>query len=222
VLRSLPPQRLVRHLLGDPRAGRVMAVVFRDDQFLPIQGHYGSTWRTDPARCGRGALLEHSIHDLDLLQWWLGPVRSLAAVTREFHGHPKIDDLAVVRLDFESDAVASLTSVWHDVLERPSMRRIEVFCERLWVAVEGELAGPVRWRFTGEDEQCLEGAALTDALEARGDRAENTAATFLRAVRDGTPAAPDFAEALPAHQLADAAYASADAGGALVADPYRR
>lgn len=222
VLRALPPQRLLRHLLRDERAGRVLSVVFRDDQFIPIQGRYASTWRSDPAKCGRGTLLEHSIHDLDLLQWWLGPVRSLSAVTREFHGHAKIDDLAVVRLDFESEAVASLTSVWHDVLERPSMRRVEVFCERLTVALEGDLAGPVRWRFTGEEEQCLEGAALTEALRARGDGPLNPATTFLRAVRDGGPADPDFADALAAHQLADAAYASAEAAGARVADPYGR
>ncbi len=30
---------------------------------------------------------------------------------------------------------------------------------------------------------------------------------------------PDFAEALPAHRLAEAIYASADAGGAVVEDP---
>lgn len=222
VLRALPPQRLVRHLLRDPRAGRVLSVVFRDDQFIPIQGHYASTWRSDPARCGRGTLLEHSIHDLDILQWWLGPVRALSAVTREFHGHPGIEDLAVARLDFESDAVASLTSVWHDVLERPSMRRVEVFCERLHVALEGDLEGPVRWRFTGEEEVCVEGEALTAALRERGDAPVNPDEAFLRAVRDGTPADPDFAAALPAHQLADAIYASAEAGGALVRDPYAR
>lgn len=219
VLRALAPARLLGHLMRDDRAGRVQAVVFRDDQFLPIQGPYASSWRIDPARCGRGALLEHSIHDLDLLQWWLGPVRSLAAVTREFHGHPRIDDLAVVRLDFASGAVASLTSVWHDVLERPSMRRVEVFCERLHAVIEGDMVGPVRWRFSGEPEQCLEGDALVAALRERGDDVRLPARDFLLAVRDGTAASPDFADALPAHRLADAAYASAEAGGAPVAGP---
>ena len=65
---ALPsPFRFVKHLLADPRAGRVLSVVFRDDQYIPIQGQYGSDWRKDPARAGRGALLEHSIHDLDIL-----------------------------------------------------------------------------------------------------------------------------------------------------------
>jgi myo-inositol 2-dehydrogenase/D-chiro-inositol 1-dehydrogenase len=216
VLRFLAPFRFVKHLLADPRAGRVLAVVFRDDQYLPTQGQYRSSWRGDPARAGRGALLEHSIHDLDVLHWWLGPVRAVSGVVREVHGLARIDDVAAARLDFTSGAVASLVSVWHDVLERPSNRRIEIFCERLFVAVEGDLVGPVRFQFTGEPEQCLEGPALREALRAHGDDVANPATAFLTAVRDGTRAAPDFAAALPAHRLADAIYASADAGGAPV------
>ena len=222
VLRSLAPFRFLRRLLQDERAGRVLAVVFRDDQYIPIQGQYGSDWRKDPARAGRGALLEHSIHDLDILAWLLGPVRALSAATREVHGFPRIDDVTVARLDFESGALASLTSVWHDVLERPSLRRVEFLCERLFAVIEGDLVGPVRWQFTGEDEHCLAGDALVGALRARGDDVVNPAAAFLSAVKDGTPADPDFAAALPAHRLADAIYASADAGGVLISDPYAR
>src|SRR3712207_8553561 len=46
--------------------------VFRDDQFFPNQGHYASTWRADVEVAGGGTLLEHSIHDLDVLRWLLG------------------------------------------------------------------------------------------------------------------------------------------------------
>jgi hypothetical protein len=41
-------------------------------------------------------------------------------------------------------------------------------------------------------------------------------------VRDGTPAHPSLAEALPAHRVVDAMYVSADADGAVVrVDPAR-
>lgn len=217
VLRFMPPFRWVRQLIGDPRAGRVLAVVFRDDQYIPDKGIYGSTWRTDAARAGRGTLLEHSIHDVDMLQWLLGPVSAVSATTREVHGHARIDDVAVARLDFAGGAAATLTSVWHDVLERPSLRRVEVLCERLFVALEGDVTGPVRWQYTGEGEQVLEGEALAAAVAGAGDTATvNPATAFLGAVRDGTPAHPSLAEALPAHRAVDALYASADAGGAVV------
>ena len=218
VLRSLPSFRFLRQLTRDERAGRTMTVVFRDDQYLPTQGQYASDWRGDAARAGRGALLEHSIHDLDILRWMFGDVRSVSGVVREFHGLPRIDDLAVARLDFDSDAVATLTSVWHDQLERPSQRRVEVFSERLHAVLEGDFEGPVRWQFTGEDEQVLDGPGLRAAVADDGLDA-NPATVFLRAVRDGTAATPDFAEALPAHRLADAVYASSDAGGATISDP---
>jgi len=43
VLRSSPAFNWARHLVDDPASGRVMSVVFRDDQYLPVQGMYGST-----------------------------------------------------------------------------------------------------------------------------------------------------------------------------------
>jgi myo-inositol 2-dehydrogenase / D-chiro-inositol 1-dehydrogenase len=218
ILRFLPAFRWLRHLVQDDRAGDVLAVVFRDDQFIPNQGMYRSTWRTDATRAGRGTLLEHSIHDVDILLWLLGPVSSVSATTREVHGYPRIDDVAVARFDFAAGAAGTLTSVWHDVLERPSLRRVEVFCSRLYAALEGDFTGPVRWQFTGEDEQVLAGDDLVGALAEAGDPASaNSAAAFLTAVAAGGPAHPSFAEALPAHRVVDALYASAAAGGALVA-----
>jgi myo-inositol 2-dehydrogenase / D-chiro-inositol 1-dehydrogenase len=218
VLRFLPSFRWLRRLVHDERAGRVLAVVFRDDQYIPDQGIYGSTWRVDPARAGRGTLLEHSIHDIDILLWTFGPVSRVSGVVREVHGHDRIDDVAVARLDFADGAVGTLTSVWHDVLERPSLRRVEVFCERLYVALEGDVVGPVCWRFTGEPERVLDGAGLAAAVADAGDtRTINAATAFLGAVRDGTAASPAFADALPAHRVVDTVYESAASGGAMVA-----
>jgi predicted dehydrogenase len=141
----------------------------------------------------------------------------VTATTRAVHGHDGIDDVAVARLDFAGGPAATLTSVWHDVLERPSLRRVEVLCERLFVALEGDFTGPVRWQFTGEQEKVLAGRDLALAIAEAGDTAAvNPATVFLTAVRDGTPAQPSLAEALPAHRVVDAMYASADADGAVV------
>ena len=54
------------------------------------------------------------------------------------------------------------------------------------MALEGDFAGPVRWRFTGEDEQVLDGDDLAVAVAEAGDTATtNSATAFLAAVRDG-------------------------------------
>jgi hypothetical protein len=119
ILRFMPQFVHAKTLLADERAGRLLAVSFRDDQFIPIQSHYGSMWRIDPERCGRGTLLEHSIHDVDIMQWLCGPVGSVSGTVREVHGHARIDDVTTARLEFDNGAVASLTSIWHDIIDRP-------------------------------------------------------------------------------------------------------
>jgi predicted dehydrogenase len=83
------------------------------------------------------------------------------------------------------------------------------------------MVGPVRWQFTGEPEQCVERGSLLAMLDELGDTASNPARSFLQAVAAGAPAHPDFSVALPAHQVVDAVYRSADAGGVLVTDPER-
>jgi UDP-N-acetyl-2-amino-2-deoxyglucuronate dehydrogenase len=228
ILRFMPQLIHAKALLADERAGRRLAVSFRDDQFIPIQSHYGSTWRIDPERCGRGTLLEHSIHDVDVMQWMCGPVESVSGSVREVHGHPRIDDVAVARLEFAGGGIASLTSIWHDIIDRPSLRNIEIFSENLYLHLDGEATSPLTWQFTGEPVQTLEGDALAracidaglarerDLAPVAGGAMFNPLTAFLDAIADGVDSPLPLREALPAHRIVDAIYASADEGGAVV------
>jgi predicted dehydrogenase len=222
VLRTSPSFRVLKHLIADPRAGKTIAVVFRDDQYIPNQRSYASNWRMDSDKAGRGTLLEHSIHDVDMLQWIFGPVDAVSATCRYHHGYDRIDDLTAARLEFANGTVVQLTSVWHDVLERGSLRHVEVFCDNLYVKLEGDRMGPVRWQFTGEDEQVVDGDETLDYLRRAGDRMPTLEQNFLTAVRDGVPATPTLRDAIAAHQIVDALYASADSGGGVVTDIYDR
>jgi predicted dehydrogenase len=216
VLRDSPAFLLLKSLIDEPSSGRVMSVVFRDDQFIPIQGMYASTWRAEVDKCGAGTLLEHSIHDIDLLEFLLGPATRVTGMSAGFHEHEGIEDAVVATLAFESGALATLTSVWHDVLERPSLRFVEVFCERAYFALEGDVFGPLRWTRTGQGSGVLEGEALVDELDARGVVRRHPDAAFIEAVQSGRPARPDFATAVRAHELTDAIYRSAADGGTAV------
>jgi len=225
VLRTAPALLAVRELLAEPDHGRVMNVVFRDDQYLPTQGMYESSWRSDRALAGSGTLLEHSIHDVDLLEWLLGPAGSVAATTAGFHGLDGIEDSVTATFQFPGGASAALVSVWHDVLSRPSQRRIEIFRERALITVEGELFGPVRVTTT-DAEQVLDGDDLVAWLEARSVPLSSTEQDFLEAARahrdgeDTRPVRPDVDDALRAHVVVDAMYRSAAAGGVpLRVDP---
>jgi predicted dehydrogenase len=214
VLRSSPAFLELRHQLDDPRNGRVQAAILRDDQYLPVQGMYGSTWRTDPSRAGAGTMLEHSIHDIDILEWLLGPATSVSARSSTFHGHPGIEDTVVVGMEVDGGAQVALTSVWHQLLERPSLRRLEVICEHAFFTLEHDVTGPVAWTRASETAS-LEGGALFRAVADRHDgRPPNQDAGFVEAVATGRPGPhPDLHVALRAHEVVDAIYRSAEAGG---------
>ncbi|HET6810523.1 MAG TPA: Gfo/Idh/MocA family oxidoreductase [Acidimicrobiales bacterium] len=223
VLRSAPVFARLHEALQDAAAnGPVMSAVFRDDQFFPIQGHYASTWRADRAVAGGGALIEHSIHDLDALSWLLGPVTEVSAVTANHAGHPGIEDVAHVTLTHASGARSALVSLWHGILSRPSTRRLEVFCRDRLYWLDDDMTGPLHVEGPGGPEpdrgpgpDFLElAAALPVPEEWRVALAGYAAAdrAFLDAVAGGRPPAPGLADALRAHVLVDAVYRSAEAG----------
>lgn len=213
VLRRSPAFGLMKALAADSDSGRPMSIVFRDDQYIPIQGLYASTWRGDVVKAGSGTLLEHSIHDLDLLEWVLGPIASVSARSASFHDLDGIEDSVAVSMAFMNGAVGTLVSVWHDMLERPSQRRVELFCERAHVTLRGDWWGPVEWLIGGSGWRCAEGDDLEAEARRRGAVLGNPDEAFIDAVATGKPAWPSFADARRAHVLVDAVYRSAAADG---------
>jgi predicted dehydrogenase len=224
VLRTSPAFNALRTVITSRRLGRPMAIVFRDDQFFPIQGHYASTWRADVSVAGAGTLLEHSIHDLDILRHCFGEVTEVTARTANYAGHEAIEDVAVVLLSFASGATASLVSVWHGVLRRPSLRRVEVFCERGMVWLDDDFDGPVHIETTeSTDVVACPPPAWVHELPWSDDRIRGFVShyavanrAFLDALATGRAPEPGLAEGLAAHRMASAVYRSA-AEGAPVA-----
>jgi len=221
VLRSAPVFRALRGLVQGGALGRPMAAVFRDDQYFPIQGTYGSKWRADVEQAGGGCLIEHSIHDVDILRFCFGEVERVAARTANFSGHPGIEDLAAVSLSFVSGLEADLTSVWHNILSRGSTRRIELFCEEGMVWLDDEFRGPLHIQTSDQVEvRDCPSPPWVDALPLRDDEVGLAVRAYVESDRafiddvvQGQVPEPSLAEALVAHRLVDASYRSAANGG---------
>jgi predicted dehydrogenase len=221
VLRFAPVFRELREVLAAGTLGRPMAAIFRDDQFFPIQGHYASQWRADVSQAGGGCLIEHSIHDLDILTFLFGEVEMIAGRFASFSGHPGIEDRATATLSFTCGLEAHLTSLWHNILSRGSTRRIELFCEDGMVSLRNEFSGPLRIQTSQGierrpcppppwvDELPFDDGEIGLAVRAyvEEDRA------FIDAVTQGTTPQPSLQVALAAHRLVDATYRSAATGG---------
>ena len=224
VLRSAPVFRALRDLLAGGTLGAPMAVVFRDDQYFPIRGTYASEWRADVRQAGGGCLIEHSIHDLDILRFCFGEIDGLAARTANHAGHEGIEDLATVSLTFVSGLEAHLTSVWHDIMSRGSTRRIELFCRDGMVWLDDEFRGPLHVQTSdGTEVRACPSPPWVDELPLADDEVGLAVRAyveadrgFLDAVVEGRAPEPGLDVALEAHRLVDAAYRSAAVGGARI------
>jgi predicted dehydrogenase len=219
VLRFSPVYRVVEDLLRQDDLGPLLALQLRDDQFFPTRGHYASSWRGDVTRAGGGTLIEHSIHDVDLLARLAGAVERVRCQTRYTSGHAGVEDVATVTFEHAGGHTSQLASIWHQMDDRASTRRLEIFFEGGYIATEHDYFGSVTYQrrsgdpiSIGPDEVLqrymrLEGLdPLDQDLRSLGGRCDRA---FLEAVAGGRPAHPDFADALSAHRTVEACYASA-------------
>jgi predicted dehydrogenase len=205
--------------------GAPMGYTLRDDQYWPtgdvVPGH--SSWRSERAHAGGGALLEHSIHSADILGWLFGPTKNVYARTRNVFGYD-VDDTAVCTIEHESGVVGTLISIFNGVRGREE-RRLEVFFEQGAVEVTTDfLVGAREDGFLvqrpDQEPERLDVEALRNRhFDAEGITRRDffvylypAARAFVRSVRAGEPASPTFRDALAAHALVDAAYRSVETG----------
>ncbi|HMF81874.1 MAG TPA: Gfo/Idh/MocA family oxidoreductase [Acidimicrobiia bacterium] len=227
VLRHAPVFRAAADIVAAGTYGRPLTTILRDDQYFPIQGLYGSAWRADVAKAGGGTLLEHSIHDVDVLRWVLGRAAGepteVSARTAAMFDHAGIDDATTVTFRFSDGSTATIVSVWHQILSRGSRRRFEVFCEDALLWTDDDYLGPLHIE-TARGEELVEALPppwidrfeIAEALAEPLAQYAEPSKTFLDALAtDGARAHghPDVDIALAAHRLVDRAYRSAAAGG---------
>ena len=225
VLRSAPVFRALRDLVPRGTLGAPMAAIFRDDQFFPIQGHYASQWRADVAQAGGGCLIEHSIHDVDILRFCFGEVHQISAQTAQLRrtrgdrgpGH-RVAELRVGFRGAAHERLArhlepgldpthrSLLPGRHGVARR-RIPRASPHSDRhgsRGTAIARHRSGSTRCRSA----TTRSGLAVRTYVEADRD--------FVEAVTAGRSPEPSLADAVEAHRLVDAAYRSAAADGAPI------
>ena len=222
VLRYSPVFRVIEDLMHQDNLGALLAIQLRDDQFFPVRGQYASSWRGDVTRAGGGTLIEHSIHDLDLIARLAGDVERVRCRTRNISGHPGVEDVALITFEHAGGHSTQLSSIWHSMDDRQSTRRIEIFFEGGYIATEHDYFGSIVYQgrsgnplTLSSDEVLsrymnLEGLDPVDydlrSLGGICDRA------FIQAAIAGRPAQPSFADAVLAHELVEACYRSAADG----------
>jgi len=212
----------LRAIVESGELGAPMGYTLRDDQYWPtgdvVPGH--TSWRSDLAEAGGGALLEHSIHSCDVLSWLFGAAERVYALKRHVFGY-SVEDTAALTIEHTGGVIGNLVTVFNGVQGREE-RRLEVFFERGAVElttdfVVGAPEDSLLIQRPGEPAERFDMTALRrEYFIAEGldpDRAVwvyqyFAHRAFAASLRNGTAPSPGFDDALLAHALVEAAYLS--------------
>ncbi|MHA1803383.1 MAG: Gfo/Idh/MocA family protein [Promethearchaeota archaeon] len=121
--------------------GKELAFIFRDIQEWPVGSRmHPSIWRKDPALAHAGCLFEHSIHDVDLLEFLFGDSRKLSkihALIRYISPLTKgsLEDVSIIDLEYSDGLSGNLTSIWNHA--RIDERRVEIYHENGYMILDG-------------------------------------------------------------------------------------
>ena len=202
--------------------GRFGTLVLGDAyvKWFRSQEYYADGWHGTQALDGGGALINQSIHAIDLLQWFMGPVESVQAFTGTVgHKRIEVEDNAVAALRFRNGAfgvIEGSTSVYPGFL-----KRIEISGTKGSLVLEEETLKS--WEFAesapGDEEirkkygagaQSGGGAADPAAISFQGHRRQFE--EFISALDEGRPPLVDGPEAKKAVEIIQAIYTSAKKG----------
>jgi len=127
---------------------------------------YHRDWFSDPERAGGGAVMDHTVHVLDLMRWYTGaePVEVYAEVDNLFHRDHTVqaDTAGLLMITFDNGAFITLDTSWSrpafypmwgnvkiDLVCENGVLRTDYFKQRLTV-YEGAQQHPL-WHVWGSD-----------------------------------------------------------------------
>lgn len=204
-----PASQQVHALLEEKAFGRLVLgnaiVPWWRSQAYYTSGEWRGTWALD----GGGVLMNQSIHSIDLLQWFMGPVLSVYAYTDTLAHLMETEDVAVAVLRFANGAlgtIAATTGAYPGV-----NTRVEVFGDQGSAVIENDSLSYLHLARDDHEEVGAYGTSFQAAKKAEtgSSAAQNPAALavtshalqiadMIRAIReDGTPLVDSYAGRRP-------------------------
>lgn len=200
---------------GNLILGDVYVKWYRDKEYYTRSGWRG-TWRFD----GGGALMNQSIHFIDLLQWYMGPVESVKAYTTQaVHKYIETEDIGVAIVKFRNGALGVIegsTALYPGLHDR-----VEIHGENGSVLIENSKI--VRWEFKDKDPideeitknkglETFELGSSRDPMEIPYELHKREIEDIIKALREGKSPPIDGYEARKAVEIITAIYKASRTG----------
>lgn len=141
--------------LGDLIQGDAYIKWYRTQKYYD-SGDWRGTWALD----GGGCLMNQGVHYVDMIQWVMGGIRSVRAVTRTMAHDIEVEDTATALVEYLNGAVGVIvgsTSVYPGLAER-----IEVHGKHGTIIIEAD-----RLKVSHVDEQAAGAGAYGRGIEKR-------------------------------------------------------
>ncbi len=191
------------------RIGRPYMIRVRFAHGGPYPGWAKTDWFYNPRKAGGGAVLDMGIHAFDLARWLIGDVTAVTARTATLRKKIKVDDNAVVVLEFGKTALGYIEVGW---ASPAGFCGIELMGDRGSIAVDYRAgrATMLAGRVDRDGAPVMRPTVLCEA--ARRDPWPAQMAHFIGRLGSKRPFDVGMDEGLAALQICLAAYKSARTG----------
>jgi predicted dehydrogenase len=134
-VRFAPPVMSLKQMMEQQALGRVYSLKTTNHGTMP------GGWFVDPKRSGGGAVIDHTVHVIDLLRWFFGAevTEVYAEVgTSLLHPDTAIDDAGILSFTLANGAYGTLDTSWSRPKAFPTWGdvTIEVVGERGWIRLD--------------------------------------------------------------------------------------
>jgi UDP-N-acetyl-2-amino-2-deoxyglucuronate dehydrogenase len=147
-----PPVQKLRRALEEGRFGKLTHASAIVRWFRPQDYYDQAPWRGTRAMDG-GCLMNQSIHNIDLLQWMMGPVESVFGYTATNLRKIECEDVGVAVLKFKNGALGVIeasTTIYPENLEET----LNIFGEKGTVVLGGIAVNKIEtWKFADSTDE---------------------------------------------------------------------
>jgi UDP-N-acetyl-2-amino-2-deoxyglucuronate dehydrogenase len=205
-----PVHRTVKAAVSSGALGRLLLVEARCPYYRTQEYYDSADWRGTIAEDG-GALMNQSIHSVDLMLWLGGPAREVVGRIATQTHRMEAEDLALAIVSFASGAMGTVSA---STSIRPGfLPTLDLFGEKGSIRLEG--ANVTHWSVPGVEMPATSGptsAGVANPQLASHEHHRTQLADVLAALEEGRAPAVTGEDGLRAVELVDGVYQSARTG----------
>ncbi|RNB87411.1 gfo/Idh/MocA family oxidoreductase [Brevibacillus fluminis] len=196
-VRFHPAVRRAKQMVEAGKVGRIMAIRGTN------RGKNPGGWFIDRAKSGGGAVIDHTVHVVDLMRWFMGAeVKEVYAEVDNLLCDTPIDDCGILTMEFDNGVYATLDCSWSrnksfptwgdvtmEIIGTDGTLSLNTFGQKLDVYNDDK---GLTWAYWGDD---MDGALVSD---------------FLASIKEGKAPSITGEDGMRAVEVALAAYQSSE------------